>query len=561
MREIRQIMTNMDNYILTYYQQIKDGRISANKWILLLYEYLVKGLENGDFLFDGRKANAMIRFTESRVHHTKGRLAPNKIKLELWQKAMFSAMYGIVDEDGSRHFREVVAVMARKCGKSKIANAVAEYGIYADGEYGANVFCVAPKLDQADIVYSDTWQSITLEPELAGKTKHRKSDIYVSETNSMLKKIAFNAKKSDGFDPSVVICDEISSWQGDAGLKQYEVMNSAVGARTQPIVFSISTSGYVNDGIYDELVKRSTRFLMGESKEKRLLPFLYMVDDVTKWNDINELRKSIPNLGVSVSVDFMLEEIAKAEGSLSKKNEFITKYCCIKQNSSVAWLDSVSVNKCMSDPIDLESFRGCYCVGGIDLSRTTDLTAACIVIERDGKLYVFTKFYLPRERMEDMIARDGVPYNIYVQRGLLQLSGDNFVDYNDCFEWFKELVEKYEIYPLKVGYDRYNSQYLTQAMAQYGYHMDDVYQGENLSPVIDETEGLIRDGRFAIGDNDLMKIHLLDSALKRNAETGRKKLVKVSGKVHIDGTAALLDAMTVRQKHYLEIGNQLKNAG
>ena len=551
----------MDNYILTYYQQIKDGRISANKWILLLYEYLVKGLENGDFLFDGRKANAMIRFTESRVHHTKGRLAPNKIKLELWQKAMFSAMYGIVDEDGSRHFREVVAVMARKCGKSKIANAVAEYGIYADGEYGANVFCVAPKLDQADIVYSDTWQSITLEPELAGKTKHRKSDIYVSETNSMLKKIAFNAKKSDGFDPSVVICDEISSWQGDAGLKQYEVMNSAVGARTQPIVFSISTSGYVNDGIYDELVKRSTRFLMGESKEKRLLPFLYMVDDVTKWNDINELRKSIPNLGVSVSVDFMLEEIAKAEGSLSKKNEFITKYCCIKQNSSVAWLDSVSVNKCMSDPIDLESFRGCYCVGGIDLSRTTDLTAACIVIERDGKLYVFTKFYLPRERMEDMIARDGVPYNIYVQRGLLQLSGDNFVDYNDCFEWFKELVEKYEIYPLKVGYDRYNSQYLTQAMAQYGYHMDDVYQGENLSPVIDETEGLIRDGRFAIGDNDLMKIHLLDSALKRNAETGRKKLVKVSGKVHIDGTAALLDAMTVRQKHYLEIGNQLKNAG
>ena len=551
----------MDDYILSYYQQIKDGRVTAGKWITLLYEYLVRGLEDGEFIFDAKKANAMISFTESRVHHTKGRLAPQKIKLELWQKAMFSAIYGIVDEDGSRHFREVVAVMARKCGKSKMANAVAEHGIYNDGEYGASVFCVAPKLDQADIVYADTWQSITLEPELELITKHRKSDIYVSETNSMLKKIAFNAKKSDGFDPSVVICDEIASWQGDAGLKQYEVMNSAVGARTQPLVFSISTSGYVNDGIYDELVKRSTRFLLGESKEKRLLPFLYMVDDPKKWNDINELKKSIPNLGVSVSVDFMLEEIAKAEGSLSKKNEFLCKYCNVKANSSMAWLESQVIEGCMCEPLSLDDFRGCYCVGGIDLSRTTDLTACVIVIEKNGILYVFSKFYMPREKMPELIARDSIPYNIYEQKGFLTLSGDNFVDYNDAFNWFKDLVEKYEIMPLKVGYDRYNSQYLTKQMESYGFHMDDVYQGENLSGVIYECEGLLKDGKIRIGDNDLMKMHFFNSALKTNAENGRKKLVKVAKTAHIDGMAALLDAMTVRQKWNQEIGQQLKNTG
>lgn len=285
-----------------------------------------------------------------------------------------------------------------------------------------------------------------------------------------------------------------------------------------------------------------------------------MVEDPDKWNDINELKKSNPNLGVSVTVDYLLEEIAIAEGSLSKKAEFLVKYCNIKQNSSVAWLDSTSIGKCVGDPYELDSFRGCYCVGGIDLSRTTDLTAAVIVIERDGKLYVFSKFYMPRERLEEMIARDGIPYNMYVARGLLTLSGDNFVDYNDCFQWFRSLVEEYEILPLKVGYDRYNSQYLTQDMKNYGFHMDDVFQGENLSPVIDETEGLIKDGRITIGDNDLMKIHMFDSALKLNAETNRKKLVKVSGKVHIDGMAALLDAMTVRQKWYSEIGSQLKNA-
>ncbi len=549
----------MEDYILSYYQQIKDGRITAGKWIQLVYEYVVNGLQEGFFYYDAKKAHRVIRFFEEKVHHTKGKFAPQTLKLELWEKAMLSCIYGIVDDKGDRQFREVVCVLARKQGKSKIATGVAKNGIFNDDEYGAAVYCVAPKLDQADIVYSDIWQSIALDSELLGKSKHRKSDIYVAETNSMVKKIAFNAKKSDGFDPSVVICDEIASWQGDAGLKQYEVMKSAVGARTQPLVFSISTAGYVNDGIYDELIKRATRFLLGESKEKRLLPFLYMIDDIEKWNDINELKKSNPNLGVSVSVDFLLEEIAIAEGSLSKAVEFKTKYCNIKQNSSVAWLDTETVNKCIGSPLRLEDFKSSYCVGGIDLSRTTDLTACTVIIEKDGRLYVFAKFFLPREKIDEATARDGLPYRAYIQRGFLQESGDNFVDYRDCFDWFRMLVEEYEILPLKIGYDRYSALQLVQSMKEYGFHMDDVYQGENLSPVLDECEGTMKDGKICIGDNDLLKVHLLDSALKQNSETSRKRLIKVSSTVHIDGTAALVDAMCVRQKWYSEIGSQLAN--
>ena len=284
-----------------------------------------------------------------------------------------------------------------------------------------------------------------------------------------------------------------------------------------------------------------------------------MIDDLNKWNDINELKKSNPNLGVSITVDYLLEEIAIAEGSLSKRTEFIVKYCNVKQNSSIAWLRSTDIDRCVCEPLSLEDFRGCYCVGGIDLSRTTDLTAAVIVIEREGRLYVFAKFWLPAERIEDATAKDGLPYRAYIQRGILEESGENFIDYHGCFEWFRSLIEDYEIYPLKIGYDRYNSQYLTQDMKGYGFHMDDVYQGENLSPVIDETEGLIKDGKIQIGDNDLLRIHLLDSATKTNSETMRKKLIKVSASVHIDGTAALLDAMTVRQKWYSEIGSQLRN--
>ena len=481
-------------------------------------------------------------------------------------------MFGICDpKTGKRQFREVALIVARKNGKSLFAAAIANYIFFEDGGYGARVYCLAPKLDQAEIIYNDIWAMISLEPELCynkklkedeqlpNVAKHRMTDLYIKDTNSTAKKIAFSSKKSDGFNPSITICDEIASWQGDAGLKQYEVMKSGMGARPEGFLLSCSTSGYINDSIYDEIIKRGTRFLLGESKETRLLPIFYIIDDVEKWNDINELRKSNPNLGVSVTVDYLLEEIAVAEGSLSKKAEFLTKYCNIKQNSSMAWLDTKTINKCIGSPLKLEDFSGSYCVGGIDLSRTTDLTACTVAIEKDERIYVFTQFFMPAEKIEEATARDGLPYRMYIQRGFLKESGENFVDYNDCFDWFKMLVEKYEILPLKVGYDRYSALQLVQSMKEYGFQMDDVYQGENLSPVIDETEGMMKDGRICIGDNDLMKVHLLDSALKQNAETSRKRLVKVGSTVHIDGTAALLDAMCVRQKWFTEIGEQITN--
>ena len=547
----------MTNYIFEYYQKIQDGSVVVGKWILMFYTYIIKSLENGDFLFDQKKANKAIKFIENFCRHCEGR--NDLLKLELWQKAFVSVVFGIVDNAGFRVFREIVLVVARKNGKSLFSAAIATYCVFLDGEYGAKVFFVAPKLEQADLVYNSVRQMIEADAELSQMMKPRKSDLYIKETNSSLKKIAFNAKKSDGFNPHLVVCDEIAGWQGDQGLKQYEVMKSALGARKQPLVISISTAGYVNEGIYDELMKRSTRFLLGESKEKRLAPFLYMIDDVEKWNDINELRKSNPNLGVSVSVDYLLEEIAIAEGSLSKKAEFLTKYCNIKQNSSQAWLDSQAVVKCFDKPIDLSDFENCYAVGGIDLSQTTDLTACTLIIEKDNVLHTFAKFFMPANRIDDAIARDGVPYRAYVQRGFLELSGDNFVNYKDCYKFFTDLVEKYKIYPLKIGYDRYSAQYLVQDLKQYGFHMDDCWQGENMTPVIKETEGLIKDKAFNFGDNDLLKIHLLNSALKLNSETNRVKLIKMSATDRIDGTAALLDAMAVRQKWWSEIGEQLQN--
>lgn len=549
----------MNNAIIEYYQQIKNGSIVVGKWIALIYAYIVKGLETKSFYFSQKKANRAIKFIENFCHHSKGR--NDLLRLELWQKAAISCIFGIADDEGMRVFREVVIIIGRKNGKSLLAAAIIAYCLYMDGEYGAEIYCAAPKLDQADMVYRAFEQIVESERELKEITRRRKADMYVEETNSNVKKIAFNAKKSDGFNPHLVCCDEIASWPGDQGLKQYEVLKSGQGSRRQPIMLSISTSGYINEGIYDELIKRATRFLLGDSRERRLLPLLYMIDDIDKWDDINELQKSNPNLGVSVSVDYLLEEIAVAEGSLSKKAEFITKYCNIKQNSSVAWMPSNVVEAARGSELCLKDFENCYCVGGIDLSQTTDLTACCAVIERGEKLYVFTQFFMPREKVEEATARDGLPYRQYIQRGFLRESGENMVDNDDCMAWFTQLVEQYKIYPLKVGYDRYSALELVKKMEQYGFHMDSVYQGENLTGVINLTEGTARDGTFTIGSNDLMAVHMLNAALKINAETGRKKLIKLRATDRIDGMAALLDAMCMRQVYGAELGEQLKNAG
>ena len=562
----------MNNYILEYYQGIKDGTYNVGKWVRMLYERIVHGIEDGVYIYDAKKAGNAVEWIEKHCHHTEGEKAPNRIKLEVWQKAIVACIFGVLNPaDGRRQFREVLLVVGRKNGKSLFAAAIANYTFFVDGGYGTRVYCVAPKLAQAEIIYNDIWTMITLEKELLynreipkevdqpNTARHRMTDLYIKDTNSTVKKIAFSAKKSDGFNPSLTICDEVASWSGDQGLKQYEVMKSGMGARPEGLMLSCTTSGYQNDSIYDELVKRATRFLLGESKETRLLPFLYMIDDVDKWNDINELQKANPNLGVSVPVDYLIEEIAIAEGSLSKAVEFRTKYCCIKQNSSSAWLSTETVSKCLCSPLRIEDHTSKYAVGGIDLSQSTDLTSACVCIEENGIINVFSKFWLPAEKIDEATERDGVPYRLYIERGLLSASGDNFVDYNDCFNWFVDLVEQYECLPLVIGYDKWSSLYLVQSLEQYGFKCDDVYQGDNLWGVMGELEGLMKDGKIKIGDNDLLKMHFLNSAVKMSAERGRGKLIKISATAHIDGMAALLCAMTVRQKWWSTYGDQLQN--
>ena len=554
-----------ESAILQYWNEIETGGVNTGKWIRLLYEVIIQGISEKRWFYDHKLAENAIRFIERFCHHNKGTLAPRRITLSLWEKAAISLIFGIVDAGGRRQFTEVFWVIGRKQGKTLLAAAIATYMAYAAGEFGSELYMLAPKIDQSDLVYSAVEFNVHAEPELDAITRSTKyRGLMVQETNTTIKKLAFSSKKSDGYNPQFYVADEVAAWPGANGLRQWEVMVSGTGARSEPLGMAISSGGYENEGLFDELMKRSTGFLMGNSREQHILPILYMIDDPEKWDDLEELQKSLPGMGESVTQEFIRKQIDIAHESISKEIEFKVKFANLKQNLSVAWIRAEDTEKAFGWRKPLEDLRGHYCVGGIDLSQTTDLTSACIVTEIDGVLWVHSHFWLPKNRLDEATKRDGIPYEIYLRKGFLSLSGDELIDNNDVLIWFMDLVKKYKIYPLMLGVDRWSAMELIQKLNGKSFKTDTVTQGFNLSNVSDTFEGLLREGRIRdMDDNDLLKIHMADSAQQMESNTDnahpRKKLVKISKYAHVDGMAALLDAMAMRQFKWAELGTRLQN--
>ena len=553
-----------ESAILQYWNEIRSGGISAGKWIRLLYEVILQGLSEHLWYYSHERADNAIRFIERYCHHYKGKLAPQRIKLSLWERATITLIFGIVDDNVRRMFVEVFLVIGRKQGKTILCAAICTYLSFC-GEYGSECYALAPKIDQSDLLFSAVEYNIHAEPELDSITKSTKyRGLFIQETNTTIKKLAFSSKKSDGYNPMFWSADEVAAWPGVNGLRQWEVMVSGTGAREEPLGIALSSGGYENDGLFDELMKRGTGFLMGHSREKHLLPILYMVDDPAKWDDMEELEKSLPGLGESVSREFIQKEIDVAHESISKEIEFKTKYANLKQSMSTAYLKAEDINRMFGWRKPLEEIRSRYCVTGVDLSQAVDLTCAICCTELDGIVWTHAHFWLPKNKLEEATKRDGVPYEIYIRKGFLSLSGDEYVDPMDVLAWHMDLVKKYKIYPLMVGYDRWSAQQLVQELEKKSFKTDSVKQGFNLSNVMDKVEAMMREGKIRdMDDNDLLKIHLADAAQKMEsaAETAhpRKMLVKISSKAHVDGAAALLDAFAMREFKWAELGTRLTN--
>ncbi len=534
-------------YLQEFKQDIADGKYVLGQWMQLNIQYVEKCLSEGKCLYDPLKAEKKIRFIETQCRYVEGRSGP--FLLESWQKYIVACIFGLVDEDGFRHFTEIVLIIGRKQGKSTFAAALEMTIAYTEPELGMQLYNLAPKLQQANIIYDQTLLMIAKNKTASKLGKKRRSDFYIAKTNTKISPLAFNSKKSDGFNPYFACVDEFAAWEGVKAVDMWNVMLSAQGGRHDPINLACSTANFIDGGLYDELFPRCTSVLLGTSEEENLLPFLFMIDDIQKWDDVQELKKALPNLGVSFFEKNLQKEIRKAHASPSYKNEFICKYCNIKMNTVAAWIPQEAIRLSQGDVIKPEDFQRMACVGGVDLSQTTDLTSACVVINFEGVNYVYSHFWIPAGRLKDLTERDNVDYSAMVSHGFLSLSGDKFVDYKDVTKWFVDLRKEYKLNILVIGYDRYSSTYFVDEMKQQGFLMDDVNQGTNLSPILTEFEGLIMQGLIQTGTNGLLQSHIRNTAIKREADGKRMRMLKISETKHIDGMAALIDALTVKSKY------------
>lgn len=534
-------------YLQRYKEEVASGKYILGRWMKLNFDFVEKGLKEKKFYYDSEKANKAIGFIETQCCYVEGR--SGLFILETWQKYIVACIFGLVDEDNYRHFTEIVWIIGRKQGKSTFAAALETTVAYTQSELGMQIYNLAPKLQQANIIYNQTLLMIEKNKAMSKLGKKRRSDFYIKSNNCTLAPLAFNSKKSDGFNPYLAIFDEFSAWEGVKALDMYNVMLSAQGGRHDPINLACSTANFVDGGLYDELFPRSTSVLLGTSEETNLLPFIYMIDDISKWDDINELKKALPNLGVSFFEKKLIGEIKKAHASPKYKSEFICKYCNIKQNSIGAWISQDSIRASQSEPIMPQDFKGMACVGGVDLSQTTDLTSACVDVRYKGVDYIISHFWIPSNRLQELTERDNIDYASMVSFGFLSLSGDKFVDYKDVTKWFVEMRNTFKLNVLVTGYDRYSSTYFVDEMQKHGFIMDDVNQGTNLTPILIEFEGLMMEGRIKTGTNGLLQSHIRNVAIKRELDGKRMRMVKINETKHIDGCAALIDAMTVRSKY------------
>lgn len=545
------------NYLKAYLDAIEGGEIVVCKRIRKVYTRLVYEAENpGKYRFDEERANRPIEFIERFCKHSKGEWAGQPVRLELFQKAFISALFGFVDsKTGFRKYREAFFMVARKNGKSTMLAGIALYMLLADGEAGAEVYSVATKKDQAKIIFDEVCHMVSQSPYLRKHIKKRKSDLYFSASMSKLQPLGKNSDTLDGLNSSCVILDEAHAVK-DRNL--YEVMKQSQSARTQPLFVTITTAGTVRECIFDDMYSYACKVADGVITDPTFLPIVYELDNKAEWKDPGAWFKPNPGLGKIKKLEDLMAKVERAKQSPKDLSGILCKDFNVRETLYNAWLDFDTINN--ESTFSLEDFRGCYAIGGADLSLTTDLTCATVLMLNPDtrERYVWQMYWLPEDNFNQRVQEEKIPYDKWREAGLVRLCRGNTIDYSDVTAWFLELVNEHGITPLWVYYDSWSARYWVEEMEGYGFKMERCIQGaKTLSLPMQNLGADLQAKKVNYNNNPILKWCLTNTAVQedRNGNIVPKKAS--SPKQRIDGTASLLDAYVGLYEKYNEFLNAL----
>ena len=540
------------NYITEYNERLQRGEIPACRRIKSVYARLAAATQTaGRYAFDEEKASRPIAFIERFCRHSKGEWAGQPVRLELFQKAFIQALFGFIDtQTGLRKYREAFFLVGRKNGKSTLLAGLALYMLIADGEGGAEVYSTATKYAQARLLFDECHNMVKQSPELSRHIKKRKSDLYYVPAMAKLQPLSRNSDSLDGLNASFVIMDEL---HGIKDRNLYEVMRQSQSARRQPLLVMITTAGTVRECIFDDMYNHACAVADGAITDESFLPVLYELDKRTEWTDPQAWGKANPSLGRIKKVDDLQLKVERAKQNPNDLAGVLCKEFNIRETVSSAWLSFDAINN--TETFNLEAFRGGYCIGGVDLSITTDLTCASLLFMKRGsdKKYITQMYWLPADKLTERVQQDKIPYDKWAAQGYLRLCAGNSINYSDVTAWFVETVQQYELFPAWVYYDSYSARYFVEEMQMQGFNMVRCIQGaKTLSLPMQMLGTDLQAHKVNYNNNPILKWCLTNTGVQTDRNGNIVPIKNQSPKQRIDGTAALLDCYAGLYEHYNE---------
>ncbi len=550
------------NYIEAYYAAIAAGEEIVSDKVRRTYKHLVHKLHDPDsvYEYDEEAAQYTIKFIETFCCHSKGKWAGQPVQLELWEKALVSALFGFKHkETGLREYRELMLLIGRKNGKSLLGSALGNYLLMADGEGGPEIYSVATKRDQAKIIWNESVRMIKHSPDLKGHAKCLVSRIRTDYNNGTFEPLGSDSMKLDGLNVHGALIDELHAIK-DRNL--YDVVIDGMSARTQPLSIITSTAGTVRDNIFDLKYDECRRIIDGYEDpdgyhDETVLPIVYELDERSEWTDPACWKKANPGLGTIKNIETLANKVERAKANPLLVKNLLCKDFNVRETAAQAFMTFEELNN--EATFDMHALHPRYGIGGADLSQTTDLTCATMLfqVQGDPGIYVKQMYWIPEELFEKRMAEDNVPYDVWLQQGWLRTSPGNKIDYRLLVQWFWEQQVNEDIYLYKLGYDRWSATYFIQDMEEkFGKPiMDPVAQGAmTLSAPMKALKADLGAKKINYGNNPVLKWCMANTSIIED-RNGNIVPCKTKSRNRIDGFASLLDAYVSYLRYIRDYAN------
>ncbi len=546
------------NYLIEYHRQIEDGNILVGEELKKQLDLLIQDLKNPRYIFDKAPGNLRIDFIETFCKHTKSPFNGQPFILELWEKAIIQTAYGFkIAETGLRRFNEVILLIARKNGKTTFIAGIdlAEFFL---SKGGVDIVCASNTSEQANILFEEINNMREQSPALSNEKRSKKNIffIYSPKTKNKIKKLSAQSRNKDGYNIEVGCIDEVHEMTDS---KVYDAIKQSQSTKKEPLIFIITTEGTTVGGFLDNKLDYARKMLKGEITDERVLPWLYTQDNTQEiYDDPKNWVKSNPSLGVVKLSSYLEDVMNKSKNDHSTRVTMLCKDFNIKQVDQGAWLSFDDLNN--EAKYEVNTLKNSYAIGGVDLSSTTDLTAAILVIQKkdDNKKYVLAHFFMPSDVVKKRMEEDNVPYDIWIKRGLITLTDGSQNDFSLVTQWFMKMIQEHQIRPLWVGFDPWNSQYWIKEMEELGFNMEKVRQGVySLSEPMKQLEADLKNKLINYDNNPILKWCLSNTQAKVDLN-GNIQPSKLNSKYkRIDGTVALIIAYAVLNRYKIDYENMM----